>query len=223
MNIEIIPAILVNSFEEFDKKIRAIEPYTKWVQLDVADGDFAPNTTWGDPVALHDYDPGVLMEAHLMVQEPEKIIDDWISGRSEEGDSGVSRIYFHYEATTQHDEIIKKIKNAGKEVGIAILPETPLSVILELEKDLDAVMLFSGSLGFYGGRFNEEATIAKISTLRKRNKSVTIEIDGGMNPKTAKKVVDAGATSIVSGSYIWKHKKGVKGAISELSKSVGNL
>lgn len=219
MDIEIIPSILVNTFKEFDEKIKAVEPYTKWVQLDVADGDFAPNRTWGDPVQLHNYDTGVLMEAHLMVSEPENIINDWLTGRSEEKDSGVSRIYFHYEATSKHEEIIKKIKNAGVEAGIALLPETPLAVISEFEKQLNAVLLFSGSLGFYGGKFNENATLAKISTLRERNKDVTIEIDGGANPEVAKKAIEAGANAVVSGSYIW-NSGNVSGAIEELKEAV---
>lgn len=222
--IEIIPSILVHTFGEFDEKIKEVEPYTKWVQLDVSDGDFAPNRTWGDPVQLHNYDAGVLIEAHLMVSAPERVIDVWLTGNSEERDSGISRIYFHYEATAQHKEIIKKIKNAGVEAGIALLPETPLTLISEFEKELDAVLLFSGSLGFYGGseswRINEEITLSKISTLRERNRDVIIEIDGGMNPDTAKKVVEAGANAIISGSYIWRHKKGVKEAIEELKSAV---
>ena len=106
---EIIPSILVNSFEEFDKKIRVVESHVKWVQLDIADGNFAPNKTWGDPSQLRDYNTEVLIEVHLMVSEPEKIIDEWLIVRS------VRRIYFHYEATNQHEMIIKKIKDAGKE------------------------------------------------------------------------------------------------------------
>lgn len=227
MNIEIIPSILVNSFEEFDEKVRAVEPYVKWVQLDVADGDFAPNKTWGDPVALHDYDAGVLIEAHLMVQEPEKVIDDWITGRSEERDSGIARIYFHYEATSAHKDIIKKIKDSGKEAGIALLSETPLEVIMPFQNQLDAVLIFSGNLGFYGGsanwKSNEEKILTKISTMREYNPDVIIEVDGGMNLENARKVVEAGANVIISGSYIWQHKKGVEEAISELNKSVGNL
>src|SRR3989338_6757884 len=79
---EIIPSILVNSFEEFDKKIRVVESHVKWVQLDIADGNFAPNKTWGDPSQLRDYNTEVLIEVHLMVSEPEKIIDEWLIVRS---------------------------------------------------------------------------------------------------------------------------------------------
>lgn len=221
--IEIIPSILVNTFQEFDKKIKIVEPYTNWVHLDVADGDFAPNKTWGNPVQLHNYDVGVLIEAHLMVNAPESVIDTWLTGNSEEKDSGISRIYFHYEATAEHENIIKKIKDAEVQVGIALLPETPLTVISKFEQQLDAILLFSGSLGFYGGKFNEEATVGKISILRKRNPNVIIEIDGGMNPQTAKKVVEAGANAIVSGGYIWKYAKNPKVGIEDLERVVNKL
>lgn len=195
--IEIIPAILVKTFQEFTQKVDAVEDYVKWVQLDVADGDFAPNVTWGDPVALHDYDPGVFIEVHLMMAKPEKVIDQWLK-------SGAKRIYFHWEATTQHEEIIAKLKKNKIEAGIALLPETPLENINLIDELVDAVLLFSGSLGFYGGKFNEEATLAKLSVLSQAHPHIIIEVDGGMNPKTAKKVVKAGANAIVSGGYIWK-------------------
>lgn len=212
--IEIIPSILVNTFEEFDKKIRAVGPYVKCVQLDVSDGYFAPNKTWGDPARLRDYETKVLIEAHLMVSEPEKVIGEWLAvGR-------VGRVYFHYEATSQHEEIVKKIKDARKKVGVGLLLETPITVLEGFTEDLDAVLLFDGALGFYGGKFDEEKLLPKINALRKSNPNVIIEIDGGMNPQTAKKVVEAGANAIVSGSYIWKHKKGVREAIEALKSAV---
>ena len=218
-NIEIIPAILTKTYEGFTEKVTAAENLVNWVQLDVTDGNFAPSQTWGDPVAIHNFDPGVFIEAHLMVSEPESVIDEWITGKSEEGDSGIKRIYFHYEATSKHEEILKKIKEAGKEAGIAILPETPVHLIEPFAKYLDAVLIFSGSLGFYGGKFNEEASLGKISTLRDKYPDITIEVDGGMNPQTAKKVVEAGANAIVSGSYIWGSKD-IKKAIDELNQAV---
>lgn len=212
--IEIIPSILAKDFDEVKEKIKIVEDYTTWVQLDVADGDFAPNVSWGDPVALKYYDPGVFIEAHLMVAEPEKVIEDWVK-------SGVKRIYFHYEATSQHEEIIATIKKSKLEVGIALLPETPLNVIDPFVDSLDAVLLFAGNLGFYGGEFNEEATLTKISALRKAEPDIIIEVDGGMNPKTAKKVVEAGANAIVSGSYIFESKD-IKKAIEELRNIAKN-
>lgn len=205
---EIIPAILAKDFDEVKEKIKLVEDYARWVQLDVADGDFAPNITWGDPRQLKYYDPGVLMEVHLMISKPESVIRDWVK-------SGVKRIYFHYEATSQHEEIISIIKKNKLEAGIAILPDTPLDVVLPIIKLVDAVLIFSGSLGFYGGAFNEKTTLTKISALRKAEPDIIIEVDGGMNPETAKKVVEAGANAIVAGSYIFESKDAKK-AIEEL-------
>ena len=210
--VEIIPAILTKDFKDFKKKVKAVEQYTKWVQLDVSDGDFAPSRTWNDPVALKHYDPGVFIEVHLMVQEPEKVIDQWIQ-------SGAKRIYFHYEATTEHQQIISRLQEHNIEAGVALLPETPLSTIKLFDELLDAVLLFSGSLGFYGGTFNEEATLSKITSLRQAHPELIIEIDGGMNPDTASKAVDAGANAIVSGGFIFGSTD-VQAAIAELKEAV---
>lgn len=212
--VEIIPAILAKDFEEAKEKIAAVEQYATWVQLDVADGDFAPNKTWGDPQQLKEYDPGVFIEAHLMVAEPERIIDAWL-------ESGVKRIYFHYEATSEHEALIRRIQDAGLEAGVALLAETPLSVIKLFDELLDAVLLFSGNLGFYGGTFQREATVSKISTLRAAHPDITIGVDGGMNPATAKEVVAAGASAIISGSYIFGSAD-VVSAIKDLESAVGH-
>jgi len=210
---EIIPAILAKDFDEVKKKIRQVEDYTHWVQLDVADSDFVSSYAWGDPIALRAYDPGVFIEAHLMVAEPEKVIEDWIR-------SGVKRIYFHYEATSQHKAIVEKIQESELEAGIAILAETPASVLDPLIDSLDAVLLFAGDLGSYGGIFNEVATLPKIVSLRKARPDIIIEVDGGMNPKTAEQVVEAGANAVVAGSYIFGSKD-IQKAIGELKDVMG--
>ena len=210
--VEIIPAILTKDFKDFKSKVEAVEQFTKWVQLDVSDGDFAPSRTWNDPAKLRYYDPGVFVEVHLMVAEPESVIREWAR-------SGAKRIYFHYEATTRHEELIAILNAAGVEAGVALLPETPLSTIKLFDELLDAVLLFSGSLGFYGGTFNEEATLPKITSLRQAHPELIIEIDGGMNPETASKAVDAGANAIVSGGFIFGSTD-VQAAIAELKEAV---
>lgn len=224
MKPEIIPAILTNSFEDFDKKIRAVEQYVKWVHLDVADGDFAPNQTWGDPVQIHDYEPGVFIEAHLMIEEPEVVIEDWLTGRSEERDSGIQRIYFHYEATSEHEMVIEKIRSFDTEVGLAVLPQTSLSVIGELFTKVDAVLLFSGTLGFYGGaegwEKNEQSTLSKIAQLRQHHPKLFIAVDGGMNPDNAKKAVKAGANGIIAGGYIFNNENPAQ-AVEKLQEAIG--
>jgi len=209
---EIIPSILVNTLDEVKEKIAHVENYVNWVQLDVADGDFAPSVSWGDPRELKYYDPGVFIEAHLMITKPEKVIDDWIK-------SGVKRIYYHWEATSVHEEIIGKIKEAKLEAGVALLQDTPIDVIAPVADTLDAVLLFSGTLGFYGGQFNEDVMLPRIKALHERWPALTIEVDGGMNPDTAPKAVVAGAELIISGSYIW-NSDNKQQAIEELRRVV---
>ena len=117
--IEVIPTIIAKDFQELQEKIKKIEPYSEWVQLDIMDGRFVENTTWNNPEELKNLKTNLNIETHLMIQNPEEKIDDWIK-------SGAKRIIFHYEATENREEVIKKIKEAGLEVGLAINPETPI-------------------------------------------------------------------------------------------------
>jgi ribulose-phosphate 3-epimerase len=125
--IEIIPAIIAKDFQELAEKIKKIKPFFNWAQLDVMDGKFVENATWNNPTELPiltENSSPLKFEAHLMVEKPEDVIDDWLK-------SGVKRIIFHYEATGKHQEIIDKIHQAGLEVGIALNPETPIDVLNE--------------------------------------------------------------------------------------------
>ncbi|MEX2008292.1 MAG: hypothetical protein WD850_02310, partial [Candidatus Spechtbacterales bacterium] len=214
-------------FDEFQERFNKVRPYTKWVQLDVADGKFAPNTSWGDPEVLSSFDRGgVNIEAHLMLEHPEEVLDAWCA-------SGVQRIYLHHEAMHQPATAfggapqnavagaLRKIHNAGIEAGVAVLPQTPLSALEPYLEKVDAVQLFNGNLGFYSEEEPEEvgeALLERIRTLRASSPDVIIEIDGGMNPENARRVVQAGANWIVSGSYIWESED-IEEAIEELVNS----
>jgi len=101
--IEVIPTIIAKDFEELREKVKLVEPHTEWVQLDVMDGVFVDNTTWNNPSDLKNLKTKLKLEVHLMIKNPEKIIDQWIK-------SGVKRIIFHFEATRKWENIIKKIK-----------------------------------------------------------------------------------------------------------------
>ncbi|OPL12072.1 MAG: hypothetical protein AVO34_02360 [Firmicutes bacterium ML8_F2] len=194
--IQIIPVIMVESFEELKSRIKKVEPYVDWVQLDVMDGHFVNNQTWGDPIELKDLETDLNIEVHLMVRNPEEEVDQWI-------DSGVERIIIHYESTNQHKEIIKKIKQAGLEFGLAISPETPIETVDNFIQDLDLVLVMTVNPG-QGGQDLIEETLGKIKQLRKKYKDVNIEVDGGINPKTAPLVIRAGANLLASGSAIFK-------------------
>ncbi len=211
---EIIAAILTDNEKDVTDKVDLVSPYLKWVQLDVCDGRFVKNKSWGDPEKLKDVIKNVFIEVHLMVEKPELIIDKWIL-------SGAKRIYIHYESTDKPKEILKKIKEGGIETGIALLPETSIDCIEDMYENIDYILLFSGNLGQYGGKFLEEPTLSKISTLQKKYKDIIIEIDGGINPCLAKMLYQKGVQNIVSGGFIFKSTNPVN-SIQELKNAVYN-
>jgi len=207
MTIEIIPAIIAKNFKELKEKIEIVETYVRWVQLDIMDGNFVPNFTWNKPEELKYYDPGVFLEAHLMVSQPERYVERWIEG-------GIKRVIFHIEATSDPHAVIQKCRDKHVEVGVAINPDTGIEQIKPMDELVDMVLVLGVTPGFGGQKFKPEV-LEKIKALRKRNPHLTIEVDGGMNPKTAKKVTEAGASMLVAGSYIFGSDD-IKKAIDEL-------
>lgn len=206
---QVIPAIIAKDFEELKDKIKQVEPFVEWAQLDVMDGKFVDNTTWSNPSDLKKLKTNLKLEAHLMVEKPEEVIDNWIK-------SGVKRIIIHYEATKKLSEVIKKIQDAGLEASIAINPETSaneLSPFLNVSSIL-SVLIMTVRPG-RGGQEFIEATLGKIRALRERDENVKIEVDGGINLETAQKVVRAGADILAVGSAIFKSED-IKKSIEEL-------
>jgi len=192
--IEIIPAIIAKSFNEIKEKINLIESHVKWVHIDVMDGKLVPNTTWNQPEDLLESEFGVFLEAHLMIREPEKHVDKWL-------DAGIKRVIFHIETAFDPHALIKLCRERHVDVGVAINPETDLSVIETLNELVDMVLVMGVTPGFGGQKFKPKV-INKIESLRKANPRLTIGVDGGMNPRTARKAVEAGANIVVAGSYI---------------------
>ncbi len=195
--IEIIPTIIAKDFQELQEKIKKVETYVKWVQLDVMDGQFVENSTWNKPADLKNLETNLNLEAHLMIQNPEENIDDWIA-------SGVKRIIIHFESTNQPKEVIGRIKKAGLAVGLAINPETSIEVVDDFIEQLDLVLVMTVQPGRGGQKFLEE-TLVKIKDLRTKYKNVNIEVDGGINPETAPQVIQAGANLLASGSAIFEN------------------
>jgi len=193
--IELIPTILVKDFEEVKQRVKKIEPYVQWAQLDVMDGQFVDNTTWNNPADLKDFQTKLNLEAHLMINKPEDVIDKWI-------ESGVKRIILHYEATDKHGDIIEKIKKAGLGVGLALNPETSIDVIDNFIKDLDLILIMTVNPGQGGQEFLEE-TLGKIKQLRDKYSDVKIEVDGGINFQTAPQVIEAGANILAAGTIVF--------------------
>lgn len=207
---KVIPAIIAKDLKELKEKILKVKPYTEWVQLDIMDGNFVPNTTWNNPKDLKAANFSVLFEAHLMIVQPEKYIDEWVN-------SGVKRIIIHIESVGEKsliNDISKKCRRKKVEFGVAINPETPEDILDSIINKVDLILFLTVWPGFGGQKFLNKV-LSKIRAFRKKYPYVKIEIDGGINPETGKKCIEAGADILVSGSYIFKSKN-IKKAIETL-------
>lgn len=212
--MQVIPAILAKTKKEFIEKVKAVKPYVSFIQLDIMDGKFAPNKTWGSAgqvkKVLAEIGFRKNFEVHLMVKNPEKEIVRWAN-------TGAKRIIYHFEATENHARIIKKIKELGCEAGIAINPETSVKNLLPYIYGINFVLVMSVVPGFSGQEFHPEV-LKKIKEIKKINSKVKVGVDGGVNLKTAKKIVFAGADALNAANAIFKSDN-----IKETIKQFKNL
>ena len=228
--LELIPSINVLTFVEVKERIVKVEPYVSWCHLDVTDGVFSKHETWRDPKDLARLQTKLNVEVHLMVAEPENVIEQWLV-------VPVKRVIVHIEAMKNPELIIKKCREADVEVGFAINPETPWEKLQpwfgpvkspmpkasadalgrltsnEVNK-VDMVQVLAVKPGPSGQKMNED-TYAKIGYIRTACPRCIIEVDGGVNSETARKAVEAGANLLVAGHAIFGSKD-VKKAIEEL-------
>jgi len=194
--IIIAPSMLAADFSKLKEEITEVEKLgAEYLHLDVMDGNFVPNISFGAPVisSLRKHS-NLVFDVHLMVNEPDYLIKDF----AEFSDI----ITIHAEATKHLNRTIQLIKSFGKKVGVALNPSTSLDVIKYDLDNIDMVLIMTVNPGFGGQKFIPEM-IQKIKDLRKINKNIDIEVDGGINDKTAKLVKEAGANVLVAGSYIF--------------------
>ena len=204
---EIIPAINAENFEEVRRRIKLVEPFVKWVHLDVADGTFTSNAIWHQPADLLTLETQLLVEVHLMISDMDFRWRDWVLPR-------VNRVIFHEEAAHDPEFVLNKVKEARKEVGVAIRPETDWKKLEPFCEKADLVQTLAVPPGRAGQEFRLE-TLDKIRHLRKIHPKCIIEIDGGINPETGKKCVSAGANILVSANYIFNSE--------DISKTIEDL
>jgi len=198
--IEIVPAILVKIPAELQQKLKEVEPYVKRVQIDIMDGKFVPNKTI-QPEEMKSFKTKLIKEAHLMVEDNEKYVDEFLK-------LDFDMIIVHIESCKNVKKIIKKVKEQGKKVALAINPPTPLSAIKNYLDDVDMVLIMTVNPGFSGQGFIPEVS-SKIKELRQMKKDLDIEVDGGIKIENAKIVLEAGANILVSASgiYNFENKK----------------
>ena len=196
--IIVAPSLLAADFSKLREEIQEVESYgAEYLHLDVMDGNFVPNISFGVPIisSIRKHS-NLVFDVHLMVENPDRFIKDMV-------DAGADVITIHAEATKHLNRTIQLIKSYGKKVGVALNPSTPLDVIKYDLKDIDMVLIMTVNPGFGGQAFIEEM-LQKIRDLRSIDPNIDIQVDGGINNKTSKLVKEAGANILVAGSYLFK-------------------
>lgn len=184
-----------------------------YLHLDVMDGQFVPNITFGAPVVkcLRSKIEKAFFDMHMMVITPERWINDM-------ADAGANQYTFHVEATDQHELVIRKIKESGMKVGIGVKPNTDISTVLPYIDDVDMVLVMTVEPGFGGQKFMTDM-MPKVELIRKTFPYMDIEVDGGVGPANIDIAAKAGANMIVSGTAVVKNPNPRK-VISELRSNV---
>jgi len=212
--VKISPSILSADFSNLERSVKAVKN-TEWLHLDVMDGHFVPNLTFGPCIieSIRDKSEHVF-DTHLMISKPDKYIDDFV-------EAGSDIITFHVEAVDDIEKLIEDIKETGTKVGLSLKPGTMFETIEEFLPYIDLILIMTVEPGFSGQEFMEEV-VPKIKEARyavdERNYDIDIAVDGGISPETAGTVVDNGANVLVSGSSVFegdieKNLKGLRKAV----------
>ena len=213
-SLKIAPSILSSDFSKLGEVLQALNTSgADMVHVDVMDGHFVPNITFGPPVIkkIRKYS-SLPFDVHLMIAPVHKYIKDF-------ADAGADIITIHPEATEDLPASIKLIKSLGKKAGVSLNPETPVDKVLPVLNSIDLVLIMSVNPGFGGQSFMSEV-LPKVQHLRKvideKKLSVEIEIDGGIDFVTGKLAKEAGVDILVSGTTLFKDEKNLKDNIDQL-------
>ncbi len=220
-DLKIAPSILSADFTRLGEAVQEAEASgVDRVQIDIMDGRFVPNITFG-PLAVRALRPltKLTLELHLMVTPPEDFIDAF-------AEAGADTLIVHQESTPHLHRAIQHIHSHGKKAGVAINPSTPVSMLSEVIASVQLALVMTVNPGFGGQEFIPE-TLSKLRELRRtfaeRGLNCELEVDGGIHQQTAPLVVEAGANVLVAGSAVFGVAGGVKSAVEQLLRAASGM
>lgn len=195
------PSLLSADFGNLQSDIEMLNSSEcDWLHVDVMDGIFVPNISFGQPVVKHiKRHAQKPLDVHLMIEDPGRYVDDFRA-------AGADILTIHYEACRHHDRVLHAIRDAGMQGGVVLNPSSPVSLLEDIVQLCDVVLLMSVNPGFGGQKFIEN-TYAKVRQLRqlcdRKNPHCLIEVDGGVNLKNAPLLYEAGADVLVAGNAVF--------------------
>ena len=217
--IKLAPSILSADIARLGEQVaEAVEAGADYIHVDVMDGRYVPNLTFG-PLVVEALRPltQLPLDVHLMVEEPDRIIPEFAR-------AGASIITVHPEACRHLHRTIQNVKEAGCRVGVALNPGTSLNAVEEVLADLDLALVMTVNPGFGGQKFIE-SVLGKVERLRgildDNGYTAELEVDGGINAETAPRIVAAGARVLVAGSAVFNRRESVTAALGRIRQSIG--